>query len=184
MIKDLFEEVEVDKLLKDNAPIIKKIVGGEVKDKKPPKQDLKESNELRIPAKAIPANASAALKDISLPQKVQDLISVFLREGFKVGKTSNDGLIELIRTTPNEKQMIYIDYRNFEKDSSVDVYSAKEKRWVKFFLVGTMKLLWFAVIAALSGYGIYKKDKRERDAGKPNTGFANYVDSLMNKVMT
>nr|DAS11525.1 MAG TPA: hypothetical protein [Caudoviricetes sp.] len=181
MIKDLFEEVEVDKLLKDNAPIIKKIVGGEVKDKKPPKQDMKEANELRIPAKAVPANASAALKDISLPQKVQELISVFLREGFKVGK-SNDGLIELTRSTPNEKQMIYIDYRNFEKDSSVDVYSAKEKRWVKFFLVGTMKLLWFAVIAALSGYGIYKKDKRERDAGKPNTGFANYVDGLMNKV--
>lgn len=184
MIKELFEEVEVDKLLKDNAPIIKKIVGGEVKDKKPPKQDLKESSELRIPAKAIPANASAALKDISLPQKVQDLISVFLREGFKVGKTSNDGLIELTRTTPNEKQMIYIDYRNFEKDSSVDVYSAKEKRWVKFFLVGAMKLLWFAVIAALSGYGVYRKDKRERDAGKPNTGFANYVDGLMNKVLS
>ena len=183
MIKDLFEEVEVDKLLKDNAPIIKKIVGGEVKDKNPPKQDLKESSNLRIPAKAIPANASAALKDISLPQKVQDLISVFLREGFKVGK-SNDGLIELTRTTPNEKQMIYLDYRNFDKDSSVDVYSAKEKRWVKFFLVGAMKLLWFAVIAALSGYGVYRKDKRERDAGKPNTGFANYVDGLMNKVLS
>ena len=183
MIKDLFEEVEVDKLLKDNAPIIKKIVGGEVKDKKPPKQDMKESSELRIPAKAVPANASAALKDISLPQKVQDLISVFLREGFKVGK-SNDGLIELTRTMPNEKQMIYIDYRNFEKDSSVDVYSAKEKRWVKFFLVGTMKLLWFAVIAAASGYGIYRKDKRERDAGRPNMGFASNVDSIMNKVLS
>lgn len=65
MIKDLFEEVEVDKLFKDNAPIIKKIVGGEVKDKKAPKQDMKEANELRIPAKAIPANASAALKDLS-----------------------------------------------------------------------------------------------------------------------
>lgn len=158
MIKDLFEEVEVDKLLKDNAPIIKKIVGGEVKDKKAPKQDLKESsNELRIPAKAIPANASAALKDLSLPQKVQDLISVFLREGFKVNKSA-DGLIELTRTTPNEKQMIYIDYRNFDKDSSVDVYSAKEKRWVKFFLVGTMKLLWFAVIAAASGYYLRRKN--------------------------
>lgn len=182
MIKDLFEEVEVDKLLKDNAPIIKKIVGGEVKDKKPPKQDMKEANELRVPAKAIPANASAALKDISLPQKVQDLISVFLREGFKVGK-SNDGLIELTRTMPNEKQMIYLDYRNFEKDSSVDVYSAKEKRWVKFFLVGTMKLLWFAVIAALSGYGIYKKDRRERDAGKTGIGFANYADKMIDKAM-
>lgn len=183
MIKDLFEEVEVDKLLKDNAPIIKKIVGGEVKDKKAPKQDMKESNELRIPAKAIPVNASAALKDISLPQKVQDLISVFLREGFKVGKTSNDGLIELTRTTPNEKQMIYIDYRNFDKDLSVDVYSAKEKRWVKFFLVGTMKLLWFAVIAAASGYGIYRRDKRERDAGKTGIGFANYVDKMIDKAM-
>nr|DAQ41125.1 MAG TPA: hypothetical protein [Caudoviricetes sp.] len=182
MIKDLFEEVEVDKLLKDNAPVIKKIVGGEVKDKKAPKQDLKEANELRIPAKAIPANASAALKDISIPQKVQDLISVFLREGFKVNKSA-DGLIELTRTTPNEKQMIYIDYRNFDKDSSVDVYSAKEKRWMKFFLVGTMKLLWFAVIAALSGYGVYRKDKRERDAGKTGIGFVNYVDKMIDKAM-
>ena len=182
MIKDLFEEVEVDKLLKDNAPIIKKIVGGELKDKKAPKQDLKESsNELRIPAKAIPANASAALKDISLPQKVQDLISVFLREGFKITEHSG-GIIKLVNKGSNDIQSIYVDYSGFDKDGSVDVYSAKQKRWMKFFLVGTLKLLWFAVIATLIGYRVYRNDKKGNDADKANFGLSNYVDKMIDKV--
>lgn len=181
MIKDLFEEVEVDKLLKDNAPVVKKIIGGEVKGKKPPKADLKES--ITIPKNAEAINGSAVLKDTNVPQKVQDLVSVFMKEGFKITEHSG-GIIKLVNKGNNEIQTIYVDYSGFDKDGSVDVYSAKQKRWMKFFLVGTLKLLWFAVIAAASGYGIYRRDKRERDAGRPNTGFASHVDNIMNKVLS
>ena len=179
MIKDLFEEVEVDKLLKDNAPVVKKIIGGEIKGKKPPKADLKES--ITIPKNAEAISGSTVLKDTNVPQKVQDLVSVFLKEGFNITEHSG-GIIKLVNKGSNDIQSIYVDYSGFDKDGSVDVYSAKQKRWMKFFLIGTLKLLWFAVIATLIGYRVYRNDKKGSDASKVNLGLSNYVDKMIDKV--